>query len=87
MEKPVSITKANGGFPSGLFHEGPPLRSTNSILSGSTKAISKEIATVALMGVTTTAIAPSTRFDHEEGSGSVDVGGCGTDGGRCPWYD
>ena len=87
LEKPVSIMNANGGFPSGLFHEGPPSRPTNNVLRGSTKAMSKEIATVALMGVTTTAIAPSTRFDREVGSGWVGEGGGGTDGGRYPWYD
>jgi len=69
MEKPVSITNANGGLPSGLFHEGPPSIPTNNALSGSTKAMSKEIATVALMGVTTTAIAASTHFDREGDSG------------------
>ena len=83
MEKPVSITNANGGFPSGPFHEGPPLKPTNNALSGSTKAMSKEIATVALMGVTTTANAASNRFDREVGSdwAGEGEGGGGIDGG------
>ena len=79
MEKPVSIKNANGGFPSGPFHEAPSLKPTNNALSGSTKAMSKEIATVAFMGVTTTANAASNRFDHEVGSDWT--GGGGIDGG------
>ena len=74
MEEPVSITNANGGFPSGAFHEGPPSKLTNKALSGSTKAMSKDIATIELIGVTRTAIAVSTRLDHDGTPGGVRVG-------------
>lgn len=53
--KPVSIKNPSGGFPSGPFHEGPPSKLTNNAFSESTDAISKEIATVVLIGVATAA--------------------------------
>jgi hypothetical protein len=77
MEEPVSITNANGGFPSGPLHEGPPSKLTNRALSGSTKAMSKDIATIELIGVTTTAIAVSTRLDRDGTPGRVRAGGDG----------
>ena len=83
MEEPVSIINANGGFPSGPFHEGPPSKLTNKALSGSAKAMSKDIATIELIGVTTTAIAVSTRLDHDGAPGRVRVGADGIV--RDPW--
>ena len=52
VNEPVSITNANGGFPSGPSHKGPPSKSTSNAFNGPTKAMSRDIATVALMGVT-----------------------------------
>lgn len=65
MKEPVSIANANGSFPSGPFHEIPPSKLTKKALSGSTKAMSNEVTTIALMGVATTAIAACTRLDRE----------------------
>jgi len=74
VKEPVSITNANGGFPSGPFHEGPPSKLTNNAFSGLTKATSKETATIALIGVTTTAIAASTRPGRDVASGRAGGG-------------
>jgi len=87
MKEPVSITKANGGFPSGPFHEGPPSKLTNRAFSGSTRAMGKDIATIALMGVTTTAIAASTRHGRDRTSGRVGVGAGGVACGPWQWCD
>ena len=81
VEEPVSIKNARGGFPSGPFHEGPPSKLTNKALSGSTKAMSKDIATIALIGVTTTPSAVSTRLGRDGASGRIGLSGVACD----PW--
>lgn len=77
--KHVSSRNANGGFPSGPFHEGPPITvvSTNKAFKGVTKAMGSASAIERVIGVTMIEIARQKRAMKVDFEGG-ELSSCGT---------